>query len=86
MEEEQGLVGNLRKDTARSPGGKSPKKDFLRHKTLTFRKTYDVKILVFCVFYITKFVKAHLNSIQRFWIFCLASNVLRTVNLSTKQY
>lgn len=45
MEEEQGLVGNFRKDTASSPIlGKSPKRDFLRHKTQTFRKTYDVKI------------------------------------------
>lgn len=66
MEEEQGLVGNFRKDTGSSPGGKSPKREFLRHKTQTFRKTYDVKILVFCVLYITKFVKAHLKCIQRF--------------------
>lgn len=66
MEEEQGLVGNFRKDTASSLRGKSPKKDFLRHKTQTFRNTYDVKILVFCVFYITKFVKAHSKCIQRF--------------------
>lgn len=56
MEEEQGLV-NFRKDTASSPGGKSPKKDFLRHKTQTFRKTYDVKILVFCVWCITNLLK-----------------------------